>query len=92
MGLGGMGLKFTISTETRETEGQTEKSVQTHGFRTQRMDTANGNYTNKGLVTPGRGPGVTGAENAALFHKRVVEAQGFSQFWVRMEVKSMAGW
>lgn len=27
------------------------------------------------------------AENTALFHKRVVEAQGLSQFWVRMEVR-----
>lgn len=43
MGLGGMDLKFTISTETRETEGQTEKSVQTSEHRGW---TANGDYTN----------------------------------------------
>lgn len=36
--------------------------------------------------------GAAAAENAALFHKRVVEAQGFSQFWVRMKVELMAEW
>lgn len=33
--------------------------------------------------------GSAAAENTALSHKRVVEAQGLSSFWVRMRVRSM---
>lgn len=48
-------------------------------------DTTNGHE-----LTPNKTGFWTGAaaENAALFHKRVVEARGLSQSWVRMELRS----